>query len=41
VPAAAQLVLVLGEGSAYNRLPSLPNAPVTIDAGALSFTTLR
>jgi putative CocE/NonD family hydrolase len=44
VPRGARLVLVVGEGSAYNRLPSTPNAPVALSAGgrasSLSYTAV-
>ncbi|MGH2662417.1 MAG: hypothetical protein ACRDH8_06345 [Actinomycetota bacterium] len=45
VPAGARLVLVLGQGSAYNRLPSAPSFPVELhfggDAGSLTVTRIR
>ncbi|HJP66048.1 MAG TPA: CocE/NonD family hydrolase C-terminal non-catalytic domain-containing protein, partial [Actinomycetota bacterium] len=36
VPAGEQLVLVLSEGNAYNRLPVVPNYPMQIEVGGSS-----
>ena len=36
VPAGSRLVLVVSEGTAYNRLPTLPNFPIEIRTGGES-----